>query len=226
MKKPTLIPGLVARRTAAAFTLIELLVVIGIIAVLAAMIFPAFSSAKASSARKKVKTELQRVVLAIERYKGDQSVFPPDNPCNLGTNQLYFELMGVTINAGNFETLDGSSRIADTDAAFQGIFGVSAGKPCVRGFMNVTRGSADDGKAARTYFEGIQPGQYAEFPPNTSIRLLTCSLPSVANTINPWRYNSTSPTNNPGGFDLWVDVVIAGKTNRISNWSEQPQIVY
>jgi len=225
MKKSTLRPIPNAGRTACAFTLIELLVVIAIIAVLAALIFPAFSSAKANAARKKVKTELQKVAAAIERYEGDQGFYPPDNPCNFGTNTLYFELIGVNINGGNFETLDGGARIADTDGAFQSIFGATASGPCVRGFSNVTRGNADDGKAAKTYFEGIKPGQYGEFPPDTNIRLLTCSIPRDG-TINPWRYNSSSPTNNPGGFDLWVDVVIAGKTNRISNWSEQPQFVY
>jgi len=40
--------------------------------------------------------------------------------------------------------------------------------------------------------------------------------------INPYRYNSSSPTNNPRSYDLWIDVLIGGKFNRISNWSEQP----
>ena len=43
--------------------------------------------------------------------------------------------------------------------------------------------------------------------------------------LNPWRYNSSSPTNNPNSYDLWVDVLIGGKTNRFSNWSRQPTIV-
>jgi hypothetical protein len=34
---------------------------------------------------------------------------------------------------------------------------------------------------------------------------------------------STNPTNNPGSFDLWIDVLYGGKTNRISNWSKDPQ---
>ena len=43
--------------------------------------------------------------------------------------------------------------------------------------------------------------------------------------INPWRYNSTNPTNNPGGFDLWVDIYVGGKTQRVSNWSKKPPLV-
>jgi hypothetical protein len=43
--------------------------------------------------------------------------------------------------------------------------------------------------------------------------------------MNPIRYNSSSPTNNPNSYDLWIDVVIDGKTNRISNWSKERVIV-
>ena len=42
--------------------------------------------------------------------------------------------------------------------------------------------------------------------------------------MNPWRYNSSSPTNNPGSYDLWVQLSIGGKTNLICNWSKQVQI--
>jgi hypothetical protein len=57
---------------------------------------------------------------------------------------------------------------------------------------------------------------------------LTCSVTwptGPFQTINPWRYNSSNPTNSPGAYDLWVDVLIAGKTNRISNWRRQPLLV-
>jgi hypothetical protein len=41
--------------------------------------------------------------------------------------------------------------------------------------------------------------------------------------VSPWFYNSSNPTNNPGSYDLWMDVFYSGKTNRISNWSQNPQ---
>ena len=41
--------------------------------------------------------------------------------------------------------------------------------------------------------------------------------------INPWRYNSSNPTNNPGAYDLWVQLSISGKTNLICNWNKQVQ---
>jgi hypothetical protein len=43
--------------------------------------------------------------------------------------------------------------------------------------------------------------------------------------ITPFSYNSSKPTHNVNSFDLWVDVKIGGKTNRINNWSAQPEIV-
>jgi hypothetical protein len=41
--------------------------------------------------------------------------------------------------------------------------------------------------------------------------------------LNPWRYVSSGPTNNPGSYDLWVDLYIGGKTYRLSNWSKEAQ---
>jgi hypothetical protein len=49
--------------------------------------------------------------------------------------------------------------------------------------------------------------------------------PTRAGIINPWHYNSSNPTNNPGSYDLWMDFISQGKTNRVSNWSKDPQIV-
>ncbi len=41
--------------------------------------------------------------------------------------------------------------------------------------------------------------------------------------LNPWRYVCPG-TNNPGSYDLWIQLSIAGKTNLICNWSKQIQI--
>jgi hypothetical protein len=48
------------------------------------------------------------------------------------------------------------------------------------------------------------------------------SQPAGSDThYNPWRYNSTNPTNNPGRYDLWLDIIIDGKTNRFCNWEKK-----
>ena len=51
-------------------------------------------------------------------------------------------------------------------------------------------------------------------------------MPSVnAGIVSPMNYVSTSPTNNPDSYDLWIDITYggSGKNNRISNWSKDPQ---
>ena len=213
-------------RKESAFTLIELIVVIGIITVLAALTFPVATGIREGATRRKVKTELQRVATAIESYKAKYGFYPPDNPrdnpnnylTGYRTNQLYFELSGSTLRPPAFDlfqTLDGSAEISTN--AVSSVFGVS-------GFVNCMKGSgSDDAPSATAFLKGMKPNQYAEIGPN--VRVLTCSEPGAGTAINPWRYNSSNPINNPNSYDLWVDVLIGGKTNRISNWSEQPQFV-
>ncbi|HAB15086.1 MAG TPA: type II secretion system protein [Verrucomicrobiota bacterium] len=36
--------------------------------------------------------------------------------------------------------------------------------------------------------------------------------------LNPWRYVSTNPTNNPGRFDLWAEIRERNRTNIVGNW--------
>jgi len=36
--------------------------------------------------------------------------------------------------------------------------------------------------------------------------------------LNPWRYVSTNPTNNPGRFDLWAEIRENNRTNIVGNW--------
>jgi prepilin-type N-terminal cleavage/methylation domain-containing protein len=208
-----------------AFTLIELLVVIAIIGILAALIFPAAGAIKKRAIITKTQTELDQVVVAIDLYKEKIGSYPPDNQIapdriNVATNQLFYELVGTKLTGRAYETLDGSEQqltIADLSSGFGS--GVS-------GFVNCTKAGGDEGIAARSFLKALKPGQTGWIT-NASVRLrlLTCSVTwpnGPFQTINPWRYNSSRPTNNPGSFDLWVDVMIGGKTNRISNWRRQP----
>ena len=209
-------PRLAPRVSDSAFTLIELLVVIAIIGVLAALILPVGAAMKRNATIKKTQTELQQIVTAIETYKEKLGFYPPENPNNAATNALYFELLGTELKGTRLVTLDGSAGIMQ--AAVPMMFRVG-------GFANCTGAkNSDDAPAAKAYLQQLRPTQWAEIFPD--VRVLTCSVRwSPDNTINPWHYRAASATNNAGSFDLWINIFLGGKTNRISNWNKQPQIV-
>jgi len=225
-----------ASRTARAFTLIELLIVIAIIALLAALTFPAVRGARISVMRARARSEMTQIASAIERYKDKLGYYPPDNPGPLtwGMNQLYYELLGTTNIGTGYVTLDGSAQIPNTLAAFQAAFGNLSP---VTGFMNCARpGRGDEAPTAASFLTGLKPSQIVVLTNGSGIQLCTilvCGLdgpPALAGAgagnINPWRYNSSNPYHNPKSFDLWIDVIAGSKTNRICNWSDKPITVY
>ena len=215
-------------RSERAFTLIELLVVMAIIATLAALLFPAFSGIKKGAAIKKARAEMLKVVMAIDAYKAQFGHYPPDNPDNVAVNQLYYELVGTKlVNSNEYQTESGQGAILTSGVPT--FFGNK-----VSGFVNVTKGGGDDVQSAKNFVVGLRPNQYLDVVNNGVTGTVLGMLekgPLMLNdstggkSINPWRYVSTNPTNNPGHFDLWVDLIIGGKTNRISNWSQKPELV-
>jgi prepilin-type N-terminal cleavage/methylation domain-containing protein len=213
-----------------AFTLIELLVVIAVIGVLAAIIFPAFAAIKKAAIVKRIQGEMKFVETAIEAYKENLDVYPTENRMFPHLNPLYYELTGST-KAGNvYQPLSGIGNISVSEVSPSPFFGVGND---VSGFINITRGSDDELKTAKNLLTGLRPAQYLEVVsggvPGVVLGTrekgptpLMLSDAAAQNSINPWRYQSSSATNNQGRYDLWVDVLISGKTNRFSNWRDKP----
>jgi len=230
-----------ARGVSGAFSLIELLVVVGVIVILAAMTFPAMQAVQRAQALHRARAELTQIETAIETYKTKLGYYPPDNPLNPPNwviNQLYFELMGTTpTTIGGqpaYQTLDGSASILNTTPGFQAAFGTGTK---VTGFMNYAKaGAGDDAPNAMKFLVGLKDGQFLAIT-NGVNPAPVCTLLGVGisgpivfsgptkGEIVPYGYNSSNPQHNPKSFDLWVDIITGGKTNRISNWSSRPIIV-
>lgn len=218
-----------------AFTLIELLAVIAIIGVLAAFTIPVLKAAKTAQYRRVARGELEAIETALENYKAKYGVYPPSNKNSAAPDynppllsQLYYELSGTVRDGDYFVTLDGSSRIKAEDV--KTAYGVD-------GFINCSRGSGEDAETARNFIANLRPNQFElrfkGFITNNLVgtTMLLTSIggpddnykPLSASGLNPFRYVYPG-TNNPASYDLWVQLVIGGKTNLICNWSKQVQI--
>lgn len=220
-----------APRARAAFTLIELLTVIAVIAILAALLMPVFNIVKRKSLIQQATSERDVLQTAIGNYHDKFGYYPPSNAnaALATTNQLFYELIGSvpTNNAGvvNFTTLDGSC-VGLPSTTVGSYFGTT-------GFMNCTRGTGEDQVKAQTFFPGLKSTQIATNADNVFVIVTAINSPGYApmgsfrtrdavNTANPWRYVYPG-VNNPSSYDLWIKVMVGGKTNLICNWNNQQQ---
>jgi prepilin-type N-terminal cleavage/methylation domain-containing protein len=211
-----------------AFTLIELLTVIAIIAIIAALLMPVGALIARKAHIQAAQSERDQLETAIDRYHAAHGFYPPDNPNGALTNQLYYELLGTTTTDGSYFTnLDNSHTIQSSTV--RAVFGVG-------GFMNCTKSSAgEDAPQARNFFPGLKPGQIATNGDDVAVIVTAVAsdnptyqpMPGFVSMsgspANPWRYLYPG-TNNPSSYDLWLQLIVGGKTNLICNWKSQPQI--
>jgi prepilin-type N-terminal cleavage/methylation domain-containing protein len=215
----------------AAFTLIELLVVISIIGLLASLTVGLTGLATRKSKEARIRTEMTKLVNAIENYKTALGFYPPDHritdPANPSQdislpspNQLFYELSGTIYTNAQFYI---PGRQEGLNAAqIQAYFGKTSG------FANAARDPQD-----LKFTEEFKSSQYQRIRETPyAVDVLAVPVPGPARwaikftstTVNPWLYVSTSPTNNPDRYDLWTEVVIGGKTIRFSNWEKDPVV--
>ena len=198
-----------------AFTLVELLVVIAIIGILLALIVRVMSRATVAAVKAVAVAERGQIMSAIQEYHDKLGFYPSDNPNDPAMNPLWFELSGTTNNGVNYVTLDGSGQIslAELDAKFHR-----------QGFGNSgTKAHSTDESGAPISFLGNLKDKQAAAPDmgQPSIKILSCSAGAPpGTTLNPWHYVSSHPTNNTGSYDLWVDLVVGGRTYQVNNWSK------
>lgn len=201
-----------------AFTLIELLVVIAIIGILAGLLLSLVGTATERSKKARVSGDLKKLEAAIEFYKAKIGVYPPDNvqaKKDVRMSPLYYELLGTTNDTGGIYVIPATGEKISR-ATLQSTLGTA-------GIVN-SQPLAED---VKTFLMGVAPNQHARVGSRGGdIELLIVPVEgpndfTVGNArINPWRYNSSNPTNNPNSYDLWAEIVIRGKTNIIGNWKE------
>ena len=202
-------------KTQAGFSLVEILVVISIIATLAALTVGLAGRAAEAKKRSQILAEMGVIEMAVERYKEKFGFYPPDNPLDATRPPLFYELTGTRPNGADFQPLVGSESISGADVL------TYFGRP---GFANSQPGEA------KNFLEQLKSAQYREIKPNlsgSSVKFLVVPVdgPNPLTGIddkpmNTWRYNSSSPTNNVGHFDLWAEVTIRGRTTIIPNWKK------
>ena len=211
------------------FTLIELLTVIAIIGIVAALVFPVAGTVKQHVVIRSAQTQMAQLQTAIESYKSAYGFYPPASAWAL-TNQLYYELEGTfptnISGAPAYMTLDHLTSIPV--ASLSTVFGAGVG-----GFMNCEKpGAPPDAPHARNFLTEQNTNQFAAVNiAGTPVNLLvtplggpeTTYMPLKVSDVNPWRY-SYPGTNNAGSYDLWIQLVIAGKTNLICNWTRTVEI--
>ena len=198
-----------AFRTRLGFTLIEMMVVVGVIALLAGMMIGAMPALTEKKIRSRVQSELAALETAINSYHANKGFYPPDNTNNAAQPPLFYELTGTVIRNPSatplsYESIFDQKSLTSTEInnAFR-----------IEGFLN----SGTDKSQVKNFYPTLKA---SAFGTNGAVKVLVVPYSGPQGSFNPWRYVSSTPTNNVNGYDLWAEVVIRGKPQIISNWKQ------
>ncbi len=167
-----------------------------------------------------IRTQREELVKAIEAYKAHFGAYPPDHVASRQplvvdavTNTLLYELAGVVYDPARKCFCVDQMEQADADY--------------VRAFFHVDRfrNCAESRDQVKRFLPpGLLPAKQLHDDPDVFV--LSAVVPygeldrDLMWTIQagPWHYVCTAPTNNPGHFDVWLDVRGGGRRITIGNW--------
>jgi hypothetical protein len=180
--------------------------------------------AKVNAALPKVCAEVRnqrgKLVNAIEAYKAQFGVYPPDHVLSRQplvvdpvTNTLFYELVGVIYSPTNKMFQAGGMEAAE-EKYVKDFFQIEGFKNCGQTPDTITK------------FLKIEPVPARQLHDDPDVFAVGFQVPYVGIPpevvwefdASPWRYVSSSPTNNPGKFDLWIELKTKYQRVVIGNW--------
>ncbi|MCF7668920.1 MAG: hypothetical protein K9N48_03990 [Verrucomicrobia bacterium] len=218
-------------RSGGAFTLIELLTVISIIIIIAALLIGLSNVAGKKMRISRVESEMHKLSTAIDSYKSQFGFYPPDNSTNVpntniernanpAVNPLFYELTGTVVTNNGFLCLKHQEVISmdNVEKAFN-----------LDGFVN----SAKTLENTHNFLPELKESEHSHIDVGAHVSVLVVPVEGPRDSngfplytdhggtpINPWRYVSTNPTNNPTSYDLWAEINISGEIITIGNWQQ------
>jgi hypothetical protein len=167
----------------------------------------------------RAQAQCDRLSAVIEEYRKVIGAYPPDHRLALpaagvcvDTNQLLAELSGA-VRYTNRVQIHGMDPVqpADLLAVFgtNGLLNSVTAPAEARGFLTELTGWVKHELHDDPDVFGLKFGDFPEDLPVPAMALYTFS---------PWCYVSSTPTNNPGRFDLWMEISLGGRRTIVSNW--------